>query len=146
MSPESKTIILIAEDDDAHYLLIQKNLRRQGLDNDFVRFRDGREIMEFMFGEEPGGFNAEKTYILILDIRMPLIDGREVLRKIKAREKTRDIPVIMLSTTDDPDDIEYCRNAGCSIYIVKPVEYESFVKAVEKIGTLISISESQQGQ
>ncbi len=143
MSSNKKTIILIAEDDDAHFLLIKKNLMRQGLENDFIRFKDGKEILDFLYDDQYGKFDPEKSYILILDIRMPLVDGREVLKKIKSSKKTEDIPVIMLSTTDDPDDIKYCRNVGCSIYIVKPVDYESFVKAVEKIGTLISVAEQQ---
>jgi CheY-like chemotaxis protein len=77
--------------------------------------------------------------LLLLDINMPFVDGIEVLRQIKAEELTAKMPVIMLTTTDDPREIQRCYELGCSVYITKPVEYDSFVEAVKRLGLFLQI-------
>ena len=70
---------------------------------------------------------------------MPRVDGVEVLRQLKADPATRPIPVIMLTTTDDPREVERCYELGCNVYITKPVEYEEFVKAIKRLGLFLQV-------
>jgi len=137
-----EAIILIAEDDDGHFALVRKNLQRSGIWNEVIRFADGQEALDFLFRQGPGPHReASKEYLLLLDIRMPKVDGVELLEKIKQDPELRKIPVIMLTTTDDPREVERCHSLGCSIYIVKPVEYEEFIDAIRKIGLFLSVVE-----
>ena len=99
--------ILIADDDDGHAFLIEDNLRRGGVTTDFLRFSDGQEALDFLFGRttEPA-FQPEQTYLLLLDIRMPKVDGVAVLQQIKADRALHKLPVIMLTTTQDPREVD----------------------------------------
>jgi CheY-like chemotaxis protein len=76
---------------------------------------------------------------LLLDINMPRVDGVEVLRRLKADPKTDQLPVLMLTTTDDPREVQRCYELGCSSYVTKPVEYDRFVEAVRRLGLFLSI-------
>ena len=95
-----EVIVLIVEDDDGHARLIEKNLRRASITNGMLRFADGQQIVDFLFGRGEGRQREDCTpYLLPLDIRIPKIDGVEVLRQIKQDEELRKIPVIMLTTS-----------------------------------------------
>ena len=131
---------LIAEDDDGHFSLIKKNLMRAGVYNEIIRFMNGQEVMVFLGNESAGDAEEVKAYLLILDIRMPKVDGVKVLEAIKADEKLKRIPVIMLTTTDDPVEVDRCYQLGCGLYIVKPVEYDGFVDAICKVGQFLAIT------
>ena len=124
--------IVIAEDDKGHLSLIKKNLKRAGITNELICFEDGQEILDFLF-ERGGGahLQKEKSYLLLLDIRMPNVDGIEVLRQIKKEKDLRKIPAIMLTTSEDPLEIEKCHELGCSNYITKPVDIGKFRKIIE---------------
>ncbi len=122
MSMTKEVVVLIADDDLGHVRLIEKNLSRAGLHNPIERFGNGQEILDFLFGRGPRRRAKEASYLLLLDIRMPKVDGVEVLRQIKADPEIRKIPVIMLTTTDDPREVEHCHALGCSTYVVKPVD------------------------
>jgi CheY-like chemotaxis protein len=139
---KKEVVILIAEDDDGHATLIEKNLRRAGLLNEIVRFRDGQESLDFLF-EKGNGNKRERgtSYLLLLDIRMPKVDGVEVLRKIKADKELKKLPVIMITTTDDPREVELCFELGCSNYIAKPIEYEKFMEAIRQLGLFLLVVE-----
>ena len=140
-----EVVILIAEDDDGHARLIGKNLSRAGLHNPIERFSNGQEIIDFLFRRGPGRHRSpEASYLLLLDIRMPQLDGVEVLRHIKADAEMRKLPVIMLTTTDDPREVERCHALGCSTYIVKPVVYEKFAEAINRIGLFVSLVQVPQ--
>ena len=138
-------VILIAEDDEGHFELIKRSLQRAGVCNQILRFADGQETLDFLFvrGDGPKR-ESDKEYLLLLDIRMPKIDGVEVLDKLKQDPELKKIPVIMLTTTDDPRTVERCHKLGCSVYIVKPVEYQDFADAVRKVGLLLSVVEIPQ--
>ena len=100
---EHDVVIVTAEDDEGHALLIKKNLRRAGLSNEILHFMDGKETLDFLFSEEIEAKRHEGTcYLLLLDIRMPKVDGIEVLRRIKSTPALKRMPVIMITTTDDP--------------------------------------------
>jgi CheY-like chemotaxis protein len=142
MKTSREVVILIAEDDPGHARLIEKNLTRGGLNNKFERFDNGQAVLDFLFRQGSGPHRILETpYLLLLDIRMPQVDGVEVLRKLKQDSELRKIPVIMLTTTDDPREVERCHVIGCSSYVVKPVNYEKFAEAVKNLGLYISLVE-----
>jgi CheY-like chemotaxis protein len=138
--------ILIAEDDEGHAKLIKKNIISSGVDNEIIMFNNGEKILEFIFSninkiKESTGF----FFILLLDIRMPKVDGIEVLRKLKSNKDLKKIPVIMITTTDDPKEIEECNFLGCNYYINKPVDYEKFVDVITRLGSFIkTLNDSEQ--
>jgi CheY-like chemotaxis protein len=135
-----EVVILVADDDEGHAGLIRRNLERSGIVNPIVHFGDGQAALDFLFGlaegarREPG-----KAYVLLLDIRMPRVDGIEVLRRIKGDAELRRMPVVMVTTTDDPREVAYCHELGCNSYVTKPVEYEAFVNAIRQLGLFLSI-------
>ena len=135
-----EVVILIADDDAGHARLIEKNLQRVGLHNPVLRFENGQDILDFLFRRGPGPKRTPDTpYLLMLDIRMPKVDGVEVLRQLKADPELRKLPVSMLTTTDDPREVAHCHELGCSNYIVKPVDYEKFSEAIKQLGLFISL-------
>lgn len=137
-----EVIILIADDDAGHARLIEKNLLRVGLHNPTQRFENGQQVLDFFFGKGDGPrYQATATYLLLLDIRMPKVDGVEVLRQIKQDGALRKMPVIMLTTTDDPREVARCHALGCNSYIVKPVDYDKFGEAIKHLGLFISLVE-----
>jgi CheY-like chemotaxis protein len=132
--------ILIAEDDEGHAFLLQENLRRAGLNNPINHFRDGQAILDFLFS--PGGPAHVETgcpYLLLLDIRMPKVDGVEVLRQIKEHPRLRKLPTIMVTTTDDPREVKRCHELGCNIYVQKPVDYDRFAEAIRRLGLFVTL-------
>jgi CheY-like chemotaxis protein len=135
-----EVVILIADDDAGHARLIEKNLARAGLHNPTQRFEDGQQALDFFFGKRTTPRRRpDAAYLLLLDIRMPKVDGVEVLRRMKEDRELRKIPVIMLTTTDDPREVDRCHALGCNSYIVKPVDYEKFAEAIKNLGLFISL-------
>jgi CheY-like chemotaxis protein len=78
-------------------------------------------------------------YLVLLDIRMPKVDGIEVLRRLKGDEKLRKVPVIMLTTTDDAREVDRCHQLGCNVYIQKPVDYDKFAEAIRRLGLFVTL-------
>ena len=132
--------ILIVDDDDGHTELVRRNLLRVGIDNQIVALSTGKLALDYVFGR---GAYADRALhgelLILLDINMPGLDGVEVLRQIKAHPTARRIPVIMLTTTDNPREINRCYELGCSVYITKPVDPAAFVEAVRRLGLFISV-------
>ncbi len=132
--------ILLAEDDEGHARLVRRNLERAGIANEVTHVRDGQEALDFLRCN--GAFATRVPngpLLLLLDINMPRVDGVEVLRQIKADERTAKFPVVMLTTTDDPREVERCYQLGCSVYITKPVMYEEFIEAIRRLGLFLAI-------
>lgn len=136
---KSEIVILIAEDDEGHALLIKKNLGRAKISNDIIHFKDGQEILDFLFKKTEPCRKQGVGYLLLLDIRMPKVDGVEVLRQVKSDPELRKLPITMLTTTDDPKEVAHCHELGCNNYITKPVEYEKFMATVEQLGLFLSV-------
>lgn len=130
--------ILMVEDDPGHATLVRRNLRRAGVLNEVIWAKDGQEALDYVRREgEYLGCEDNGCLVILLDINMPKVDGVEVLRQLKANEETKKIPVMMLTTTDDPREIERCYGLGCSVYVTKPVEYEKFREAVQQLGLFL---------
>ena len=147
MTTNESLEIVLAEDDDGQAFLVQKNLERAGVSNRITRVADGQEALDFVNREGAfAGREAAGSLLLILDINMPLVDGVEVLTAVRANKETVKLPVIMLTTTDDPREIERCYALGCNVYITKPVGYNDFAEAVKRLGLFLQIVQvPQQG-
>ena len=140
MADKDEVGILLVEDDDGHALLVEKNLRRAGLSNGFLRLKDGQEALDYFFnGEGVPARERFESLVVLLDVNMPRVSGVDVLKRLKENESTAAIPIIMLTTTDDPREIERCYDYGCNLYITKPVEYEAFIEAVRRLGFFLQI-------
>lgn len=128
--------ILLAEDDEGHANLICRNLKRSGISNEVKHFKNGKKLIDFLYDPAHG---CNISYLILLDIRMPIMDGIEALEIIKSDEELKAVPVIMLTTTDNPVEVKKCHLLGCNNYIVKPVSYESFVEALHNLGLFLRI-------
>ena len=158
---ETVSIVLI-EDDDGHATLVERNLRRAGISNGFVRFHDGQQALDYFFGPAPADAAASSAtapaanayppredlmnFVVLLDLKMPRVDGFEVLRRLKESPQTAAVPVIVLTTTDDPREIARCYELGCNVYITKPVEYDAFIEAVRRLGFFLQVVKLPSGQ
>lgn len=139
-------VILLAEDDDGHAALIQRNLRRAGVCNEFVRVRDGQEALDYLRGEGAhAGRPPTDSLLVLLDINMPRVDGVAALRAMKADPATAKIPVVMLTTTDDPREVDRCYELGCSVYVTKPVQYQDFMDSLTRLGMFLKIIQVPHG-
>ena len=137
--------IVLAEDDMGHASLITRNLKRAGVRNKILHFRDGRKTLDFLLQRGDGPHRVSGVpYLLLLDIRMPEIDGVAVLHEIKQDAELRKLPVIMITTTDDPKEVDKCHALGCNNYIVKPVDYDRFIEAVRWLGLFLMVMEVPQ--
>lgn len=128
--------ILLVEDNPDDVELTLRALRRAGLSNEIVVARDGQEALDFIFGE--GAYSgrgiSDKPKVILLDLKLPKVDGLEVLRRIKNDERTRTIPTVVLTSSMDLQDVVGCYELGVNSYIVKPVNFERFSAAVQKLG------------
>ena len=140
-TPRQSILILLVEDDEGHQLLIQENLRAGGIVNDVVRLRDGQEALDYLLrrGQWQDPAKSPRPGLILLDIKMPKIDGFTVLEKIKSNPQLRLIPVLMLTSTDDQSEVNRCYTLGANSYVVKPVKYEEFQGRVKALGLFLDI-------
>ena len=140
MGNYKEVIILIAEDDDGHAELIKAGLEDSGICNPIIRFSNGEEVWHFISctGDKEVR-DKNKSYLLLLDINMPKMNGEEVLVRIKSDQELKEMPVIMLTTTDDPREIEICYQLGCNLYITKPIDFLKFAETLKLLGLFIQI-------
>jgi CheY-like chemotaxis protein len=132
--------ILIAEDDDGHADLIMTGLKESGICNTMIRFIDGKQTWEFISGKGKREIlDKKKAYLLLLDINMPKMDGLEVLERLKSNDELKTLPVMILTTTDDPREVEKCYALGCNIYVTKPVDFAKFAETLKRLGLFIQV-------
>ncbi len=134
--------ILAVDDDQGHIELIRRNLARAGFMNEIIPVHSGEEAMDFIYMR--GKFSDRKAkgrLLILLDINMPGMDGLEVLRTLKSDPAKSRIPVIILTTTEDPREVQRCYELGCSVYITKPVSSDRFMDAIKRLGLFISVVE-----
>jgi len=129
--------ILLVDDESAHATLVERNLRRVGFTSDIVKLESGQQALDWLKESEPTTINI--TPFILLDINMPGKSGIEVLAEIKGNENTRHIPVVMLSTTDNPEEIEQCYKLGCNAYITKPIMHDEFQEKIRELGLFMNI-------
>lgn len=128
--------ILLVEDTEADAELAIRALRKRGLVNHLVWVKDGAEALDFLFskGEYAGRDMASGPKVVLLDLRLPKVSGIEVLRQVKGDERTRNIPVVVLTSSKEELDLEACYKLGVNSYITKPVEFDEFAKVVGELG------------
>ena len=132
--------IVMVEDDEGHALLIEKNIRRAGVNNRIVPFANGTEACKYLFGSDGSGSgNRTKPMLVLLDLNLPDMTGVDILKRIKTNEHLKRVPVVVLTTTDDAVEIQRCYDLGCNVYITKPVNYENFANAIRQLGLFFSV-------
>ncbi len=137
MSENSVNIIMI-EDDEGHARLIEKNIRRAGIANAIRHFLDGNTALDYLFNA-PDGPARNGPALILLDLNLPDMSGIDILGKIKADPRLKRTPVVVLTTTDDKLEIQRCYDLGANVYITKPVNYDSFAKAIQQLGLFLSV-------
>ena len=135
--------ILIAEDDDAAAHLIKTNLRRTGIDASFIRAKDGEQAIAFLKKPELATpvFSYKDQLVVLLDIRMPKVDGVQVLQFIKQSEFYKKIPVIMFTTSNRSEEVRRCYDNGCNFYIKKEVDYKKFSEKIANLSAFLQSAE-----
>ena len=137
--PRAVAIVMI-EDDEGHARLIERNIRRAGVNNEIVPFRDGTSALEYLLGPDgTGEVSSRRTLLILLDLNLPDMTGLDILAKVKANPHTRRSPVVVLTTTDDKAEIQRCYDLGANVYITKPVNYEGFANAIRQLGLFFSV-------
>ena len=132
--------IVMIEDDEGHARLIEKNIRRAGVNNPISPFSNGTEAVRFLFGADGTGLaNKGRPLLILLDINLPDMTGVDILARVKSNEHLKRIPVVVLTTTDDAVEIQRCYDLGCNVYITKPVNYENFANAIRQLGLFFSV-------
>lgn len=121
--------ILLVEDNPNDAELAIRALKKNNLANNLIHLEDGQEALDYLFND-----NNEMPKLILMDVKMPRVDGIEVLRRLKSDEKKKVIPVVMLTSSKEDKDIIEAYNLGVNAYIVKPVDFDQFVKAVTQLG------------
>ncbi len=141
MADVNNVTILIVEDDPGHSRLIEKNLRRANIKNRLVKVGDGRRALDYLFEKgEYADRRRASSLLVLLDLNLPIISGIQVLKRMRENDSTRRIPVIILTTSDENRDVSACYDAGCNVYITKPVDYARFSEAIEKLGLFLTVA------
>jgi DNA-binding response OmpR family regulator len=133
-------VIVMVEDDEGHARLIERNIRRAGVNNEIVPFTNGTDALRYLLGEDgTGEANSSGSLLVLLDLNLPDMTGVDILAKVKSNTHLKRSPVIILTTTDDQREIQRCYDLGANVYITKPVNYESFANAIRQLGLFLSV-------
>jgi two-component system, response regulator len=127
--------ILLVEDNDSDAEMTIRALRKNHIANHLIHLEDGVAALDFIFGV--GSFSGRTMInpkLILLDLKMPRMNGMDVLKKIKSDERTATIPIVVLTSSAEDPDIQNCYKLGANSYIVKPVEFDNFVKVVSDLG------------
>jgi CheY-like chemotaxis protein len=129
-------IILLVEDNPSDVGLTQRALAKSHVANELVVAEDGQEALDYLFGAgaHAGRDVTELPALVLLDLKLPRVDGLEVLRQIRADERTRRLPVVVLTTSREEQDVAQSYDLGANSYIRKPVDFTQFAQAVEQMG------------
>lgn len=139
MEPKPVVIVMV-EDDEGHARLIEKNIRRAGVTNDILSFRNGTTALAHLLGADgTGRAAAGRSHLILLDLNLPDMTGIDILARIKENVHLRRSPVIVLTTTDDQREIQRCYDLGANVYITKPLNYDSFANAIRQLGLFLSV-------
>ena len=130
--------VLVAEDDEGHALLVRRSLKRAGLETDPVHLRDGQELLDYVF--QRGAWSDRRPHqsmAVIVDLNMPRLGGTEVLERLKDDQELSRIPVFVLTTTDNPVELDRCYALGAAACLVKPVDYGAFDAMIRRLAEFL---------
>jgi CheY-like chemotaxis protein len=135
------------EDDEGHARLIEKNIRRAGVNNPIVPFTNGTSALDYLLGaDRTGQAQAGHQLLVLLDLNLPDMTGVDILDKIKSNTHIKRTPVVVLTTTDDEREIKRCYDLGANVYITKPVDYENFANAIRQLGLFFSVMQVPEAE
>ena len=127
--------IVMIEDDEGHARLIERNIRRSGVNNE-----NGTDAIKYLFGSDgSASVHKDQALLILLDLNLPDMTGIDILKRIKETSHIKSTPVVVLTTTDDEQEIKRCYELGCNVYITKPVNYENFANAIRQLGLFFSV-------
>lgn len=131
-----KKAILLVEDNQDDVKLTIRAFKKNNIMNKIVALDDGLKALDYLFkrGEYSGSDSNDLPAIVLLDLKLPKMDGHEVLKQIRANEKTKLIPVIILTSSKEEEDLVKCYMNGCNSYVQKPVDFAEFIQAVQRLG------------
>jgi len=131
--------VLIAEDDEGHATLIRRNLQRAGLGERSVYLKDGQELLDYVYRRAQfSQRQASDAVAIIADLNMPRLSGFEILERLKRDQELARIPVYVMTTTDNPAEIERCYELGAAAYLVKPLDYGVFGEMVRRLAEFLA--------
>ena len=141
MSNHAKPVtIIMIEDDEGHARLIEKNIRRAGVNNEIIPFANGTDALKYLLGSDGSGeVSAGRHLLVLLDLNLPDMTGVDILEKVKNNQHTKLSPVVVLTTTDDEREIQRCYDLGANVYITNPVDYDGFANAIRQLGLFFSV-------
>lgn len=127
--------IIIIEDDLAHAKLIMKNLRRSGVDNELIHLDNGQKGLDYF-----RSINTKNNqFLVLLDLNLPVISGYEIIKELREDTNTCNLPIIVLTTTDNEEEIDKCYSLGANLYLTKPIIFSDFAEAINKLGLMLKI-------
>jgi len=129
---DKKGILMVEDNTDDEKLMLM-SLRKSGVANDVVVARDGQAALDLLHGSEPSA-EVLRPMVVLLDLHLPKIDGLEVLRRIRGDDRTRHLPVVVLSSSDEENDRIKSYHLGANSYVCKPVDFAAFASAVKELG------------
>ncbi|MGN6490967.1 MAG: response regulator [Agriterribacter sp.] len=128
--------LILAEDNPSDAELIMRVLRKTGVAENILHVDDGAQLLDYVFatGMYEGRNAAECPKLIIMDLKMPRVDGLEALKQIRAQQQTKSIPVVLLTSSQEPDDVQTAYALGVNSYVVKPMDFDNFMKIISSIG------------
>ncbi|HEY1065845.1 MAG TPA: response regulator [Pirellulales bacterium] len=135
MPIDPRQVILVVEDSEEHYEAVLRAFRKTEIPNPVHRCEDGDEALDYLFhrGRYSEYSSSPRPAVVLLDLNLPGTDGREVLDAIKRNESLRSLPVVVLTTSSNPSDIQLCYRTGAASYIIKPISFSDFLKTIETL-------------
>ena len=134
--------IYIVDDDDGHAELIASNLRDAGVANDLVRFANGFDVLDAI---SEGGDSSELPVLVLLDLNMPGMHGTKVLEELRRSDRTKSVPIVILTTSANSPEIDECYKLGCNLFLTKPIQYEEFVRVIRLLGLVFKVVKLPSG-
>ena len=126
---DERVDIVIVEDDPSDAELITRVFRKHNMVNKIVLLKDGAEALDFFFGRDA----RENPKVILLDLKLPKVNGVEVLQRLKSNERTKDVPVVVLTSSAESRDIRDAYDLGVNSYVTKPIRFEEFASAVAEL-------------